>query len=403
MAKIIQKLTARRVATETGLGPHGDGGNLFLIVKKTKRGTLSRRWSFIYYVNGRRRELGLGSSVLVSLGQARKLAVDARNLLSEGIDPIEARRLKRTEGMTFGQFAPDLVESLKPKWKNEKHTYQWERSINVEAKPLHPLPLNKIKTDDVLSVLKPIWLVKPETAMRTRQRIEHVLDAAKAKGLRNGDNPARWGGNLEFFLKAPDRQKRQHHLALPFKAAPEFMRQLAERNALSARALEFTILTASRAGEAMRAQWAEFDLQAAIWTVPAERMKGGVEHRVPLAQQAIDLLLDLKLKAAPGAVFVFANPGAKQPLTNAAMIELLKRMEMTDITVHGFRSTFRDWAAAETEFAWEVMEGALAHRVGSSVARAYARGDALEKRRGLMQVWADYCLPPVNNAAPMAA
>lgn len=402
MANVINRLNARRVATEMRPGAYADGGKLYLIVKMSGTG-VSRRWAFIFQSNGKRREMGLGSAQTISLAQARRLAEDARHQLAAGINPIEARRLKRAEGVTFGEFAPDLVEKLKPKWKNAKHIYQWERSINVEAKRLHPLPLNKITASDILAVLEPIWSVKPETAMRTRQRVEHVLDAAKAKGLREGDNPARWSGGLEYFLAPRDRQKRQHHAALAVEETPSFMAQLACRNSLAARALELTVLTACRAGEVMGARWSEFDLKTAVWTVPADRMKAGVEHRVPLPRQAISLLIELKAKAAHGDVFVFPNPRTKRALTNASMIELLKRMGKTDITVHGFRSTFRDWAGDMTDFAWEVMEAALAHKVGSSVQLAYRRGDALEKRRELMQAWADYCMPPPPSVALLVA
>lgn len=403
MAKTIHQLNARRVATETSPGIYADGGNLYLIVKKNKQGGVSKRWAYIFQFNGKRCEMGLGSAQTVSLAQARALAEAARHQTAADINPIEARRLKRAEGVTFGEFAPGLVNKLKPQWKNAKHIYQWERSINVEAASLHPLPLNKITATHVLAVLNPIWAVKPETAMRTRQRIETVLNSAKALGLRDGDNPARWSGGLEHSLPKRQRHQRQHHAALPIAKTPPFMIMLAGRQALAARALELTILTAARTGEIIGARWSEFDLQSAIWTVPAERMKAGIEHRVPLSDQAIDLLKELKAKVGANAEFVFSNPGTKRVLTNAAMIELLKRMKMTEITVHGFRSTFRDWAGDMTDFAWEVMEAALAHRVGTNVQLAYRRGDALEKRRELMQAWADYCLPLPQSLTLLAA
>ena len=385
MSKSINILSARAVKT-AGPGIHADGGNLYLVVEHSG----AKRWVFIYQTDGRRHEMGLGGFNSVSLADARQAAVNARSLLAQSLDPISERKLLRSKGMTFGAYAPGLVANLKPQWRNAKHVYQWERSINVHALPLHGLAMAKITTTDVVKVLKPLWNTVPETAERTRQRIQKVLDAAEGEGLRSGPNPARWDGCLEHMLPKRRKLTQGHHPAMPFAAISAFVVDLGRRPALAARALEFTVLTAARTSEVLGARWAEIDLANAVWTVPAARMKGGVEHRVPLSVQAVAVLKRTSAAPMPDE-YVFSDPADGRPLSNMAMRALMKRMKLEQFAVHGFRSTFRDWCGELTDFAWDVIETALAHKVGTDVHRAYRRGDALEKRRELMQAWGLYC------------
>lgn len=385
MPKTINILSARAVGT-AGPGIHSDGGNLYLVVEHSG----AKRWAFIYQKDGKRREMGLGGLNSVSLADARQAAVNARSLLAKNIDPISERRAQRSMGLTFGAYAPGLVNDLKPQWKNAKHVYQWERSINVHALPLHGLALSKITTTDVVKVLKPLWNTVPETAERTRQRVQKVLDAAEGEGLRSGPNPARWDGCLEHLLPKRRKLTQGHHPAMPFADISAFMVELGKRPALAARALEFTILTAARTSEVLGARWAEVDLVNAVWTVPSSRMKGGIEHRVPLCAQAMAVLKCLTV-APEQYGYIFGDPADGRPLSTMAMRALMKRMNFERFAVHGFRSTFRDWCGELTDYAWDVVETALAHKVGTDVHRAYRRGDALEKRRELMEAWGGYC------------
>lgn len=389
MTKSINILSARALRT-LAPGGHSDGGNLYLVVEPSR----ARRWSFIYQRDGRRREMGLGGFNSVSLAEARQAATDARSLLAKGIDPLSERRVRRSKGVTFGVYAPGLINALRPQWKNAKHIYQWERSINVHAEPLHGLALAEITTTDVVKILRPLWLAVPETAERTRQRIQKVLDAAEGEGLRAGPNPARWDGCLEHLLPKRRKLTQGHHPAMPFDEIGAFIRELGKRPALAARALEFTILTAARTSEVLGARWHEIDLASAVWTVPATRMKGGVEHRVPLSSQALAVLKRISTVVVPDEL-VFGHPDDGRPLSNMAMRALMKRMKFERFAVHGFRSTFRDWCGELTDFAWDVVETALAHKVGTDVHRAYRRGDALEKRRELMATWGGFCADPL--------
>ena len=287
---------------------------------------------------------------------------------------------------TFGAFADQLVEDLKGGWRNEKHVYQWRQTLQHYAADLRPRALNEITTEHVLGVLKPIWTTKAETASRLRGRIERVLDAAKAKELRSGENPARWRGHLDQLLPRHQRLTRGHHVALPWTEMPDFMARLRERDGAAASALELTILSAARTTEVLEARWAEVALREKVWTVPASRMKAGEEHRVPLSGSAVALLE--RQPTREGLIFPGFKPG--RPFSNGAMERVLDRMGVA-VTVHGFRSTFRDWAGEATSFPREIAEAALAHRVGNATERAYRRGDALEKRRKLMEDWATYC------------
>lgn len=399
MALALNKLSARAVTTITKAGRHGDGGGLYLVVDTSG----AKRWAFLYRREGRLREMGLGGLNSVTLARARELATTARAQLQAGVDPIAAKTIAVASKPTFGEVADDFVTDMAPEFRNAKHLAQWKMTLTTYAGPLRPKRVDEVTTADILDVLKPLWSQKPETASRLRGRIERVLDAAKAKGHRSGENPALWRGHLDKLL--PKRQKltRGHHAAMPYAAVPAFVRQLRDRPALSARALEFTILTAARSGETYLATWKEFDLKAAIWTVPKERMKAQREHRVPLSPRAVQILKELALLGTDPNAFVFPGQKKERPLSGLAMEMTLRRMKV-DVTVHGFRSSFRDWCGEATEFPREVAEAALAHVVGDETERAYRRGDALEKRRKLMVAWADYCEPPTRAAvAPAVA
>lgn len=362
---------------------HADGGGLYLSI--TPNG--GRRWVFLYRWHGKPTEIGLGSARDVKLARARELATECRALLAEKRDPRTARR---SGGETFGAFADRYIEEkVAPSLRNEKHLDQWKMTLKEYAAPLRKLPIGQIGTEDVLTVLRPIWKDKTETASRLRGRIEAILDAAKAKGMRDGENPARWRGHLDHILPARKKADRGHHAALPFVEIPAFMADLRGREGIAALAFEFTVLTVARSGETIGAMWSEFDLKRAVWTVPGGRMKAGVEHRVPLCPRAVEIVKTLA-KAKRGD-FVFPGRVAKEPMSNMAMAMQLRRMERDDLTVHGFRSTFRDWAGETTNFPREVCEAALAHTIKNDVEAAYRRGDALEKRRTLMDEWGRYC------------
>lgn len=387
-----------------GDGRHADGGGLYLQVKGP-----SRSWLFVYRWQGRRIEMGLGRyghrDDEVSLARARDLATSCRRLLNEHPpqSPLDVRRdqvaaaradaAKRRAIPTFGEMATEVLDSLKAGFRNEKHIAQWEMTLKEYAATLRDIPINAIMTDDVLRVLKPIWTEKRETASRLRGRIEKVMDAATAKGFRRDANPARWKGHLDALLPKEKKASRGHHAAMPFADVPELVRRLREVPGTSARALEFTILTGARTGEAIGATWAEFDMAAKVWTVPAERMKAGREHRVPLTGRVVAILNDLMPTEGTPAPDAFVFPGGKRgkSLSNMSMAMVIRRLKIEpEPTVHGFRSSFRDWAGETTTFPREVAEAALAHVVGDQVERAYRRGDALAKRRELMEAWASY-------------
>lgn len=386
MGRETKRLTARTVATLTTPGRHADGGNLYLSISANG----GRRWIFLYRWAGKQLEMGLGSARDVPLARARELADAARAQLAEGINPLDARRAERVVIPTFGEFADGLVQDIQSGFRNEKHRWQWQHTLEVYAAALRPIQIDSVTTEDVLGILQALWQTKQETASRLRGRIERVLDAAKAKGLRTGENPARWRGHLDALLPKRQKLQRGHHPALPHGSVPTFVAELQKRRATAALALEFAILTAARSGEVLGATWAEVDRKAKIWTVPAVRMKAGKEHRVPLSDRALEIL-DAAATERTDGDFVFPGPRKGKPLSNMAMAMLLRvRMKRPEITVHGFRSSFRDWAGEETSFPREVAEAALAHTVGDEVERAYRRADALEKRRKLMDAWAKY-------------
>lgn len=384
------KLTARKVETAKA-GKYSDGGNLYLIVSPSG----ARKWILRFTWRGRPKEMGLGSAGSVPLADAREQAAEARRKIARGINPIEDR--KRDAGIpTFGEMADEVREALSAGFRNEKHKAQWKSTLATYAAPLRPKAVDTITTEDMLAVLKPIWTIKPETASRVRGRIEKVLDAAKAKGYREGENPARWKGHLDHLLPKPLKLSRGHHPAMDYEKVPAFIGTLRARLSFAALALELCILTAARSGEILGMRWAEVDFEKALWTIPATRMKAGREHRVPLSPRAIAILEQVKKLGQGEFVFPGQKPG--KPLSGMAMDMVLRRMKIADATVHGFRSSFRDWAGNESSFAREVAESALAHVIGDKAEQAYRRGDALEKRRGLMDAWANYCEPKKSQS-----
>jgi integrase len=338
----------------------------------------------------------LGSYPTVSLTEARDKAAEARKIHKAGKSPVEAKRegIKADAGKpTFGKVADDFIAAKGAEWRNPKHRAQWMMTLERYAAPLRSRPVDRIDTEAVLEVLTPIWQKTPETASRLRGRIEAVLDAARARGFipRNEANPARWRGHLDKLLPKRSKLARGHHAAMPYVEVPAFIAKLRERRALAAMALEFTILTATRSGEVLGSRWHEIDMASKVWTIPKERMKAGRQHRVPLSAPALAILA--KLSETRTSEFVFPGARSDRPLSNMAMEMVLRRMGVDGVTVHGFRSAFRDWAGNETHFAREVAEAALAHVVGDEAEQAYRRGDALEKRRELMEAWARYCEP----------
>jgi integrase len=388
------KLSDRKAKGKLRPGRHSDGGGLYLNVTDSN----ARSWIFMWKRAGKRREMGLGSLLSVPLARARELAFEKRQLVAAGKDPIEVRDAATSK--TFGEAANELVANMSSGWRSAKHKAQWAMTLGPYCAPLRNKQVAQISTDDVLVVLKDLWQAKHVTASRLRGRIERVLDYAKARGWRSGENPARWRGHLDAIL--PKRQKltRGHHAAMPHGEVPTFMATLRAKEGVSARLLEFIVLTASRTGEARSARWDEMDFKAKVWTVPANRMKGAREHRVPLPDRAIAILEGMaKLNSGDGLVFPGQKRGAA--LTPNVLAMLLDRMKV-DATMHGFRSSFRDWAGELTQFPREVAEAALAHLVGDQTERAYRRGDALAKRRALMDAWAIYCgsEAPKSNVLP---
>lgn len=390
MARQLHRLPPKAALTTSLPGRYGDGGGLYLVVAQSG----SRKWVFRFRWKGRLSDMGLGSASVVPLSRARERAAEARLKLAEGINPLTAKRAERSIP-EFGEFSDALVQSVKSQWRNEKHRAQVQSTLERYAADLRPLRLDEIGTSNIVDALKKIWTSKPETASRVRGRIEWVLDAAKAKGHRSGENPARWKGHLDQLLPKRAPLTRGHHAALAYADVPAFIQDLHNRDGMSALALEFTILTAARSGEVRGATWAEVDLANTVWTVPAARMKAGREHRVPLSSRAIEIIGQLsKLASDDLSAALFPGPRGPQTfLSDAAFSALLKRMGRDGlITPHGFRSSFRDWVGETTAFPRDVAELCLAHAVGDMTERAYRRGDALAKRRELMDAWATYCL-----------
>jgi integrase len=401
MAQAVKRLSARAVATIAAPGRHSDGEGLYLNV--TPAG--ARSWLFMWKKDGKRREMGLGSAGSVSLARARELASECRAQVAAGLDPIDARDAAaetKREKPTFGAIADALIAAKEIEWRNEKHRAQWRASLTEFAAPLRSRPVDEIDTAAVLAVLTPLWQTKPETASRVRGRIEAVLDAAKAQGHRSGENPAAWRGHLAHLLPKRGKLTRGHHAAMDYRDVPAFVVKLRECDVIAAMALEYCILTATRSGEVYGARWSEIDMAAKVWIVPAERMKAAREHRVPLCDRALAIIE--RLFEARTGEFVFPSPRGQRPLSHVAMAKVMRRLEIEQATVHGFRSAFRDWAGNETHFPREVAEAALAHVVGDKAEQAYRRGDALEKRRALMSAWATHCGEPGagSNVVPLA-
>ena len=393
------RLTALKVDRANRAGMYADGGGLYLRV--TKDGT--KNWVYRYMLDGRPRWMGMGPLAICSVQEARAKSLDARRLRHEGIDPIEARkdrrmraRLYAAKAITFKECAEAYIKAHRAGWRNAKHATQWEATLSTYAEPIvSGLAVQAIDTGLVLKMLEPIWTTKPETAARVRGRIERILDWARVRGYREGENPARWRGHLDKLLPALGKVRRVvHHPALPYAELPDFLARLRELEGIAARALEFTILTAARTGEVIGARWSELDLLDKTWTVPAERMKADRVHRVPLSTRALAILAQMQMHRPSGDGFVFPGSKAGKPLSNMAFLMLLRRMERADLTAHGFRSTFRDWVAERTNFTSEVAELALAHTVSDKTAAAYNRSDLFDRRRRLMQQWATFCTTP---------
>lgn len=407
-ARVIGKLTALTVEKVKRPGMYGDGGGLYLRVTEDT----TKNWVFRFMLNGRPRWMGLGPLHTVSLADARKRAGERRLQRHDGIDPIEARRAERLKAQleaakatTFKQCAESYIKAHRVGWRNGKHAAQWEATLATYAEPIiGKLSVQAIDTSLVLKVLEPIWTKKLETAGRVRGRIELVLDWAKARGYRAGENPARWKGHLDHLLPARGKvRKVEHHAALPYGELPVFLVALREQEGIAARALGFLLLTAARTGEVIGARWNELDLLEKTWTVPAARMKAGREHRVPLSARTLAILEEMQAHRSGGDGFVFPGGKLEKPLSNMAFLMLLRRMKRDDLTAHGFRATFKTWASERTSFANEIVEAALAHVVGSKVEQAYQRGDMFDKRRRLMDAWGAYCAKPAVSQAAVVS
>jgi len=402
---VLTSKTVEKLAKAAMAGLTNDGDGLYFKVGKTG-GT---SWIFRFKIAGKSRDMGLGRYPEVGLAEARDKATEARKLSKAGTDPLAVRDAERetqritrqaeaARAVSFREVASAYIAAHRAGWKNAKHAQQWESTLATYAHPtIGALPPQDVTTGHVLEILQPIWTTKPETASRVRNRIELVLDAAKARNLRQGENPARWRGHLDKLL--PKRSKVRvvkSHAAMAWGELPTFMAELAKQEALSARALELTILTACRTSEILNATWGEIDLNSRTWTIPSERMKAGKAHRVPLSDAAMGMLD--RVPHLEGADYLFPGTKDGKPLSNQAMTMTLRRMGKGHLTVHGFRSTFRDWAAECTPYPREVCELALAHRIADGAEAAYWRSDIFEKRRALMEDWARYVLPADNTA-----
>ena len=406
--KELGALTVSRINTP---GIHFVGGVSGLLLKVFKPG--SRSWYLRYQVGGRRRDKGLGGYPDVTLADAKVAARAARSLIAQGIDPIEHGRAARSKliadqaaAISFNKAAIQYIETHESGWRNPKHAQQWRNTIETYANPkLGKMLVRDIGLPNILTVLEPIWKTKTETASRLRGRLESVLDWATARGYRSGPNPARWKGLLDTLLPAPGKiAKADHHRALPYTELPTFMKSLAKQEGMGARALEFTILTACRSGEVRGAKWEEFDLEGRVWIVPANRMKAGKEHRVPLSDTAVSIVKAQKATAFCEYVFPSSQRARNSemegaPLSDMTLSAVLRRMKVAAVP-HGFRSTFRDWCAEQTDYPRDVAEMALAHAIGNKVQAAYRRGDLFEKRKQLMQDWAKFAFPTCFLTSP---
>jgi integrase len=404
MARGINRLSGADLR-RTKPGLYGDGNNLFLqvSVSKANRKQINRSWSFRYAnVPGRIIEMGLGSLNVIGLKEAREQAREYCALRLRGIDPLQHRNDQRAatvaagmKSITFEAAAHAYIAAHRNEWRSQEHAAEWPASLRRHVFPtIGSLPVSTIDTALVVKALEKVWQSAPETAARLRGRVEAILDWATVSGYRSGDNPARWSGHLEYLLAAPRKRRVEHLSAMPWRDVPSFMAKLRTVDSVAARALEFTILTAARTGEVRGAVWSEID--DATWSLPGDRTKGGRSHRVPLAPRAVQILKEVRHFAHQDQ-HLFS--GAKGGLGESAFRKLLKSLGHADVTVHGFRSSFRDWAGEATNFPREICEAALAHATGDKVEAAYRRGDALEKRRKLMEAWAGFCAKPALTGA----
>jgi integrase len=402
----IHKLTATDLKRRQP-GLYGDGGGLWLQVT----GDVWRSWIFRFTINGRRREMGLGPITDVSLSEARTEALRCRKLVRDGVDPIEQRKADRAarvastaRSMTFDECVGAYLAAHRDAWRNEKHAKTWDKPIRQYISPgLGKLPVAQIDTPVLMRALQPMWEKVPTTASRARERIEGILDWATVSGYRVGANPAAWRGHLEHLL--PSARKVApivHHPAMPYQDVPAFITKLRAVDGIPARVLEFLVLTATRSGEPRGATWDELDLEAAIWVIPGRRMKTGREHRVPLSRRALAIVKQMAADSKAPSGLIFGGRGGGK-VADTALRYVLKSIGHDDITVHGFRSSFRDWCGEQTNYPREVAESALAHRVGNEIELAYRRGDALEKRRKLMNAWAAFCAGQVPDKAGTGA
>ena len=385
-------------------GLHFDGGGLALQVTAARDGDgFARSWIFRWTRGGKTRSMGLGSIFTVSLAEARAVALECRKLLLVGVDPIAHRAGARAataaaiaKAMTFEQAANAYIAAHRAEWRSQQHAAEWPTSLRKHIYPtMAKVDVAAIDTALVLRALRPVWESAPETASRLRGRIEAILDWATVAELRRGDNPARWSGHLEHLLASQAKRQVTHLAAMPWRDVPAFVAKLRAVNTTVSKAMELTILTAARKGETRFATWKEIDLENRVWTIPANRMKAGKEHRVPLVPRAVKILQDMKSIAVGEHIF----PGRNGPLGESAFEHLLKKLGHRSITLHGFRSAFRTWCSEQTAFAADVAEQALAHVVGTAVSRAYQRSDMFEKRRRLMEAWAEFCSRPAPTGA----
>lgn len=399
MATTLNKLSAVSIPRIDQAGRYSDGGGLYLAVTRTNKG-FARSWVFRFTApSGRIREMGIGSVNDVPLQEARKAAAEARLKLTKQQDPLDERRnrlnavriKKEKKRIAFKDAATKLIQSKRHEWKNRgKHEKQWWSSLEMHARPIWSMDVADIDDGHILKVLEPIWTTKTETASRVRQRVEVILDWAKAHKYRDGDNPARWKGHLDKLglSKVSTIKKVEHFKAMPYRELPAFMRLLRSREGIGARALEFLILTCSRTNEVRFAEWHEIDMREKLWSIPADKMKMKKPHIVPLSDAAVALLK--KLPRVHGCSYVFPGVIDGKPMSSMTMLELLRGMR-GDLTVHGFRSTFRDWAAEKTNTPRDIVELALAHRIESATELSYKRTDLRAKRRKLAQAWAAFC------------
>jgi integrase len=403
--RAVERLTALQAKRATTPGLLGDGKGLYLRVGDGG----ARSWVLRYMIDGRAREMGLGSYYDLSLAEARERARGFRRMVKDGVDPIDDRRLRRAalraeraKAMTFRQCAEAYIAAHQAGWRSQKHRTQWPNSLETYVYPVFgDLPVQGVDIGLVMKAVEPIWTAKPETAGRVRGRIESILDWAATSGYRQSENPARWRGHLENLLPKKSKVWRvQHHAALPYDQLPEFVAELRQQEGIAVRALEFLILTVARTGEVTGARPDEVDFAQRLWTVPGERMKAGKEHRVPLSDRAIALLKEMLTIGAGD--FLFPGGKARRSISNMAMAMTLRRMGRAGLTVHGFRSTFSDWCSERTNFPAEVREMALAHSVSDKVEAAYRRGELLRKRRQLMAAWASYSATPASGADVIA-